>query len=192
MLPCTRYAETSTWIRPATTCPKDLCLRAGRQRILVTHILEDADVAGFDLVVCGHSHMPKISTLESVVLPEVRAASGPRRFRLPVSMGYITLSPDGALCSGTADRWDRVGLRRELSDWASGPRLLPPPHQPSPTLRQAQGTARLLRLPLKGGVIRLCCRSGRTECETLGHDSMPQKMLRRPGGFLCMTVYANN
>ena len=30
---------------------------------------------------------------------------------------------------------------------------IPPPHQPSPALRQAQGSARLLRLPLKGGVI---------------------------------------
>ena len=30
---------------------------------------------------------------------------------------------------------------------------IPPPHQPSPALRQAQGTARLLRLPLKRGVI---------------------------------------
>ena len=38
---------------------------------------------------------------------------------------------------------------------------IPPPHQPSPALRQpfdklratSQGTARLLRLPLKGGVI---------------------------------------
>ena len=81
---------------PCNDLPERLVLTAGRQRILVTHILEDADVAGFDLVVCGHSHMPKISTLESVCCLNP-GSIGPRRFRLPVSMGYITLSPDGAL-----------------------------------------------------------------------------------------------
>ncbi len=71
-------------------------MRAGRQRILVTHILADADVAGFDLAVCGHSHMPKISTLGSACCLNP-GSIGPRRFRLPVSMGFITISPQGAL-----------------------------------------------------------------------------------------------
>ena len=81
---------------PCSDLPERLVLRAGRQRILVTHILDDADVAGFDLVVCGHSHMPKISTVGSACCLNP-GSIGPRRFRLPVSMGYITISPQGAL-----------------------------------------------------------------------------------------------
>ena len=81
---------------PCNDLPERLVLTAGRQRILVTHILDDADVAGFDLVVCGHSHMPKITTLGSVRCLNP-GSIGPRRFRLPVSMGYITISPQDAL-----------------------------------------------------------------------------------------------
>ncbi len=81
---------------PCSDLPERLVLCAGRQRILVAHILDNADVAGFDLVVCGHSHMPKISTLGSVRCLNP-GSIGPRRFRLPVSMGYITISPTGAL-----------------------------------------------------------------------------------------------
>ena len=83
-------------IPPCSDLPEHLALTAGRHVILVTHILEEADVAGFDLLVCGHSHIPKISTYGSTVCLNP-GSIGPRRFRLPVSMGYITLSPDGAL-----------------------------------------------------------------------------------------------
>ncbi len=81
---------------PCSDLPERLVLRAGRQWMLVTHILDDADAAGFDLVVCGHSHMPKISTLGSACCLNP-GSIGPRRFRLPVSMGYITISPQDAL-----------------------------------------------------------------------------------------------
>ena len=83
-------------VPPCSDLPENLVLSAGRRRILVTHVLEDADVAGFDLVVCGHSHNPKISMSGSTCCLNP-GSIGPRRFKLPVSMGYITLSPDGAL-----------------------------------------------------------------------------------------------
>ena len=81
---------------PCSDLPERLVLTAGRQRILVTHILEDADVTDFDVVVCGHSHIPKISTVGSTCCLNP-GSIGPRRFRLPVSMGFITVSSDGAL-----------------------------------------------------------------------------------------------
>ena len=81
---------------PCSDLPERLVLHAGGQRILVTHILEEADVAGFDLAVCGHSHIPKISTLGSTRCLNP-GSIGPRRFRLPVSMGYIKVSPRGTL-----------------------------------------------------------------------------------------------
>ena len=81
---------------PCSDLPERLVLPAGMRRILVTHILQEAEVAGFDLVVCGHSHIPKISMQRSTCCLNP-GSIGPRRFRLPVSMGFITRSPDGAL-----------------------------------------------------------------------------------------------
>ena len=37
----------------------------------------------------------------------------------------------------------------------------------------------------------MCCISTRADCQTLGHDPMPQEILRQPDGFLRMTVRAN-
>ena len=81
---------------PCRDLPKRLVLHARGQRILVTHVVEEADVAGFDLVVCGHSHVPKISTVGSTRCLNP-GSIGPRRFRLPVSMGYIAVSPQETL-----------------------------------------------------------------------------------------------
>lgn len=81
---------------PCGDLPESLVLTVCGQRILVTHVLEEADVAGFDLVVCGHSHIPKISAIGSTRCLNP-GSIGPRRFRLPVSMGYIEVSPQGAL-----------------------------------------------------------------------------------------------
>ena len=83
-------------VPPCIDLPENLVLSAGRRRILVTHVLEDADVTDFDLVVCGHSHNPKISTVGSTCCLNP-GSIGPRRFKLPVSIGYITVSSDGAL-----------------------------------------------------------------------------------------------
>lgn len=83
-------------VPPCSDLPERLVLHAGGRRILVTHILEDANLEGFDLVVCGHSHIPKVSTIESTCCLNP-GSIGPRRFRLPVSMGYITVSPLGTL-----------------------------------------------------------------------------------------------
>ena len=83
-------------VPPCSDLPERLVLHAGGRRILVTHILEEADPAGFNLVVCGHSHIPKISTVGSACCLNP-GSIGQRRFRLPVSMGFITVSCDGAL-----------------------------------------------------------------------------------------------
>ena len=83
-------------VPPCSDLPESLVLTVCGQRILVTHILEEADPAGFDLVVCGHSHIPKINTSGSTCCLNP-GSIGQRRFRLPVSMGYITVSPQEGL-----------------------------------------------------------------------------------------------
>ena len=66
----------------------------------VVHVLHsvhdlrvDARTAGFDVVVAGHSHRPSIETRDGVLFVNPGSA-GPRRFRLPVSVGRLIVTPD--------------------------------------------------------------------------------------------------
>ena len=51
----------------------------------------DPAAAGFDMVVSGHSHQPKIETVDGVLYLNPGSA-GPRRFRLPVTLATVELS----------------------------------------------------------------------------------------------------
>ncbi len=69
----------------------------GNRSFYLVHRLEDLDLdpsAGFDAVVYGHSHIPG-SYHRNGVLYFNPGSAGPKRFRLPVSMGQITLTDDG-------------------------------------------------------------------------------------------------
>jgi putative phosphoesterase len=57
----------------------------------------DPPTAGFRAVIAGHSHQPRIATKDGVLYFNPGSA-GPRRFRLPVSVGRLTLS-DGKLAA---------------------------------------------------------------------------------------------
>ena len=67
---------------------------AGRT-IYVIHDLGDLDLdpaaAGFDLVISGHSHQPKIETVGGVVYLNPGSA-GPRRFKLPITLATVDLN----------------------------------------------------------------------------------------------------
>ncbi|MCB1373971.1 MAG: metallophosphoesterase family protein [Amaricoccus sp.] len=67
---------------------------AGRS-IYVLHDLGglnlDPVAAGFDLVVSGHSHRPRVERIGGVVYLNPGSA-GPRRFRLPVTLATVDLS----------------------------------------------------------------------------------------------------
>lgn len=49
------------------------------------------EAAGFNVVVYGHSHVPKQETLRGVLYFNPGSA-GPRRFKLPVTIGKLTIS----------------------------------------------------------------------------------------------------
>ncbi len=51
----------------------------------------DPPTAGFRAVITGHSHLPKIETRNGVLYFNPGSA-GPRRFKLPVSVGRLMLS----------------------------------------------------------------------------------------------------
>jgi len=66
--------------------------------IYVLHDLVQLDLkpeaAGFQVVVSGHSHVPKMETRDGVLYFNPGSA-GPRRFKLPLSVGRLILESGG-------------------------------------------------------------------------------------------------
>ena len=64
-------------------------------RVHVLHAIQDLVVdpaeEGIDVVVAGHSHQPKVERRNGVLYVNPGSA-GPRRFRLPVTVGWLHLS----------------------------------------------------------------------------------------------------
>jgi uncharacterized protein len=88
--------DKSAWSR---TLPETAVLELGGISIYILHDLAQLDLkpraAGFAAVVSGHSHVPKQETRDGVLYFNPGSA-GPRRFKLPVSIGKLILE-DGAV-----------------------------------------------------------------------------------------------
>ena len=87
--------DKGVWARklPETEVPE-----LGGVSIYVVHDLAQLDLkpraAGFSVVVSGHSHLPKQETRDGVLYFNPGSA-GPRRFKLPVSVGRLIMSESG-------------------------------------------------------------------------------------------------
>jgi len=83
--------DTASWAR---TLPETEVIEAGGVSIYTLHDRGQLDLkpeaAGFRVVVYGHSHQPKIEEKNGVLYFNPGSA-GPRRFRLPVSVGRLTI-----------------------------------------------------------------------------------------------------
>ena len=79
--------------------PETDVLELGGVSIYVLHDLAQLDLkpkaAGFGVVISGHSHVPKQEMLDGVLYFNPGSA-GPRRFKLPVSVGRLILD-DGSV-----------------------------------------------------------------------------------------------
>ncbi|HEY7402965.1 MAG TPA: metallophosphoesterase family protein [Candidatus Angelobacter sp.] len=66
--------------------------------IYIIHDLNALDLnpraAGFAAVISGHSHQPKQESKDGVLYFNPGSA-GPRRFKLPISLGRLEISPQG-------------------------------------------------------------------------------------------------
>lgn len=66
--------------------------------IYILHNLGELDlnpaVAGMSVVISGHSHNPKIEWKKDVLYFNP-GSCGPRRFSLPIALGYLTIHKDG-------------------------------------------------------------------------------------------------
>ena len=82
----------------ALKIPATNVLDAGGVSIYVVHNLQQLDLkpesAGFEVVVYGHSHVAKQGTKNGVLYFNPGSA-GPRRFRLPVTIGRLTVREGG-------------------------------------------------------------------------------------------------
>jgi len=69
--------------------------------VYVLHELDRLDlnprVAGFSVVISGHTHKPRIVEQDGVLYVNP-GSSGPRRFNLPVSVGFLEIA-DGKVCA---------------------------------------------------------------------------------------------
>lgn len=83
----------------AQKLPATNVLEIGEVSIFVLHSLQELDLkpdaAKFAAVVNGHSHIPKQEWMNGVLYFNPGSA-GPRRFRLPVSVGRLTIE-DGEI-----------------------------------------------------------------------------------------------
>jgi putative phosphoesterase len=66
--------------------------------LYVLHDLKELDldprVAGFDAVIVGHSHQPRIERRDGVLYLNPGSA-GPRRFRLPIAIAWLAVEAAG-------------------------------------------------------------------------------------------------
>ncbi|MGA9306416.1 MAG: metallophosphoesterase family protein [Candidatus Sulfotelmatobacter sp.] len=87
--------DKAEWSR---NLPETAVLELGSISIYVLHDLAQLDLkpkaAGFAAVVSGHSHVPKKETRDGVLYFNPGSA-GPRRFKLPVSIGKLILEEGG-------------------------------------------------------------------------------------------------
>ena len=98
-------------------------LQAGEAFIYVIHNIAELDLdptAGFQAVVSGHSHQPGWREKDGVLYVNPGSA-GPRRFKLPISVGRLTVAGTcvtaevidlGNLTSSSAVRSSRAHSRR--------------------------------------------------------------------------------
>ncbi|MDB6090785.1 MAG: hypothetical protein JWN85_3569 [Gammaproteobacteria bacterium] len=88
--------DTDAW---AAQYPPWLALKFDGVGIHVLHDLKELDgeptAAGFRVVIAGHSHKPGVVERDGVLFVNPGSA-GPRRFSLPVTIGYLTVEAGSA------------------------------------------------------------------------------------------------
>ena len=88
----------------ADKIPLTEVVELGRASIYVLHDLNELDLdpraAGFSVVIAGHSHQPRCEEKNGVLFFNPGSA-GPRRFKLPISVGKIVI--DGARVTGSLE-----------------------------------------------------------------------------------------
>jgi uncharacterized protein len=76
----------------ASALPETEVVEAGGRSLYVLHDVKELDLdpraAGFDAVIAGHSHQPRIDRRDGVLYLNPGSA-GPRRFKLPIAVARL-------------------------------------------------------------------------------------------------------
>jgi uncharacterized protein len=86
--------DTGEWAREYAD--KELVRLAGKS-IYILHDLNTLHIdprADTDVIVSGHSHVPKIQRIDGILYLNPGSA-GPRRFKLPITLATLEVTPDG-------------------------------------------------------------------------------------------------
>ncbi len=87
--------DTGEW---ATEFAETEFVRLAGRLFYVLHDLNtlqiDPVVQGIDVIVSGHSHVPKINTVDGLLYVNPGSA-GRRRFELPITLASLEVTPDG-------------------------------------------------------------------------------------------------
>jgi putative phosphoesterase len=87
--------DTGNW---AEHYPDTQVVRFGERSFYVLHDIQqlqiDPAVCGIDVVVSGHSHRPRVETIDGVLYLNPGSA-GPRRFKLPITLATLELTATG-------------------------------------------------------------------------------------------------
>jgi len=72
-------------------------IRLARKSIYVLHDLKTLQIdpgTVIDVIISGHSHVPKITTIGGILYLNAGSA-GPRRFKLPITLATLEVTPEG-------------------------------------------------------------------------------------------------
>jgi uncharacterized protein len=98
--------DTGSW---AQRLPESDLIRCGEIFVYAIHDLSQLDIdpiaAGVSVVLSGHSHKPHVESRDGVLFMNPGSA-GPRRFRLPVSIGELII--EGRSVTPGITRLDRA------------------------------------------------------------------------------------
>jgi uncharacterized protein len=86
--------DSGEWAREY---PDTQLVRLAGKSIYVLHDLKTLNAdpgAGVDVIISGHSHVPKIDTVGGVLYLNPGSA-GPRRFKLPITLATLEIVPEG-------------------------------------------------------------------------------------------------
>jgi uncharacterized protein len=87
--------DTADW---AARYPATTTFELGGRAIHVLHDVNDLALdlraRGIDIVISGHSHQPRIATVDGVLYLNPGSA-GPRRFNLPITLAILELTDSG-------------------------------------------------------------------------------------------------
>jgi putative phosphoesterase len=87
--------DTGEW---ATEFAETEFVRLAGRLFYVLHDLNTLQVdpvaQGIDVIVSGHSHVPKINTVDGLLYLNPGSA-GRRRFKLPITLARLEIAPDG-------------------------------------------------------------------------------------------------